>query len=232
MLEPVKSDKILLVEDDQNLGYLLSERLLERGYDVSWKKNGKDALTIFEEFSFTLCLVDIIVPGIDGIELVKRIKKLKPSTPIIFITARALKSDVMAGYDAGCDDYITKPFEVYELLLKVKAMIARASGRLTHEERFYRMGNLELDAETQRLLWADKETKVNRTESQLLKLLLSSGGEVVTRNFLLETIWGRNDIYTSKSLDTYLSKVRKYLKGTNLELINIYGLGYQIKCSE
>lgn len=225
-------DKVLLVEDDENLGYLLSESLIEHGYQVSWHKNGKDAFSVFEEQAFTLCLVDVIVPGIDGIELVKRIKKIKPNTPIIFITARALKSDVMAGYDAGCDDYITKPFEVYQLLLKTKALIARSSGRLNQEARYFNMGNLKLDAETQRLLWTDGETKVNRTESQLLKLLLSSGGEVVTRNFLLETIWGRNDMYTSKSLDTYLSKVRKYLKETNLELVNIYGLGYQIKCTE
>jgi len=224
--------KILLVEDDPNLGYLLSESLKEQEYHVKWCKDGNEAWKAFENGSYSLCLVDIIVPGLDGLELVKRIKKLRSSTPIIFITARALKSDVMAGYAAGCDDYIVKPFEVYELQLKIKALIARASGKFSNEIRHYTMGSLHLDFDSQKLHNGADEIKLNRIESQLLRLFLSANGEVVTRNFILESIWGRNDMYTSKSLDTYLSKVRKHLKNTEAELENIYGLGYLMKIKE
>ena len=204
----MEEGKILLVEDDQHLGYLLSENLMEHNFKVKWQKDGKSALEKFKSDTFTLCLLDIIVPGVDGLELARSIKKLNPEMPIIFITARSLKSDVIAGYEVGCDDYLIKPFEIYHLILKVKTIIARKNGRLSNEKRFLNMGNVQLDTARQEISIQDQVFSLNRIENQLLSYFLSSDGEVVTRNFLLETIWGRIDIYTSKSLDTYLSRIR------------------------
>jgi two-component system OmpR family response regulator len=228
----MEKGNILLVEDDEHLGYLLSENLIAHHYNVKWRKDGKSGWETFEQDTFKLCLLDIIVPGIDGLELARRIRKAKPEVPIIFITARSLKSDVITGYELGCDDYIIKPFEVFHLMLKVKAVIARRAGHIADKVRFLEMGNLKLDIDRQRITIDDNEINISRIESQLLKFFLSSDGEVVTRNFLLETIWERNDIYTSKSLDTYLSRIRKHLKLADVQLENIYGVGYLLQLEE
>jgi DNA-binding response OmpR family regulator len=223
--------KILLAEDNQSLGFLLKENLEDDDFDISWQQNGIAAWNTFCSEEFDLCLLDIILPGIDGIELAKRIRKKRLEVPIIFITARSLNSDIITGYEVGCDDYIVKPFEEYRLRLKINALLARTKGKKPAEAREFYCGDLRLDTDLQQISWPGGETRLNRIENQILKILLGSEGKIVPRNTILDTVWGRSDIYTSKSLDTYLYAIRKHLKQTNLMLENIYGTGYVIKQS-
>lgn len=217
------------MEDDEHLGYLLSDKLVERNYETTWEKKGDMAWRTFLRDEFDLCLLDILLPGIDGIELARRMRSRKKDIPIIFITARSLKSDVITGYEAGCDDYIIKPFETYELLLKIRALLLRSRGSREELQHFFEMGNFTLDSDLRQISWPGGGCKINRTENEIFRLLLEAEGRVVQRNYLLDRIWGRSDIYTSKSLDTYIYNVRKYLKQTNLVLENIYGAGYVLK---
>ncbi len=219
----------MLVEDDDHLGFLVEDQLSSNDYDVTWVKNGEIAWQKFDNGNFDLCLLDILLPGMDGIELAKKIKNKNRKIPVIFITSRSLKSDIITGFDVGCDDYIVKPFEVYQLLLRIRALLIRVKGYDETEIAHFQIGNLTLDSSQQIIAWPNGSQKINRIENQILSVLMASGQRVVPRNYILETIWGRNDMYTSKSLDTYLYKIRKYLKPTDLTLENIYGSGYVLK---
>lgn len=221
--------RLLLVEDDTHLGFLLKDQLCQNGYDVSWVKDGNLAWEKYQEQHFDLCLLDILLPGVDGIELAKRIKTRDVKIPLIFITSRSLKSDIITGFEVGCDDYIIKPFEVYQLLLKIKALLNRINGENQVVQTQFTLGNTKLNSSLQELISPSGTQKLNRTENQIMSILMASENKVVPRNYILETVWNRNDMYTSKSLDTYLYQLRKYLKQTNLILENIYGSGYVLK---
>ncbi|HAW50723.1 MAG TPA: hypothetical protein DCX54_00100 [Flavobacteriales bacterium] len=228
----MEKHKVILIEDDENLGYLLKESLEIHEFNVRWFTNGLKAWESFESASYDLCLIDVILPGMDGLEIASHINKSHSKLPIIFISARSLKSDIIAGYASGCVDYIVKPFEIYELILKSKAILSNLNKEIQKPDRYYHRANLKLDTSLQLCFIGEENQKVNRIETEILKILLSAEGEVVTRNYILEKIWERNDMYTSKSLDTYLSKIRKLLLPSELSLKNIYGLGYVLEITD
>ena len=229
----MKHARILIVEDDPTMGKLLVDKLEAHGLPNHWEQSGTKALETFDKGGFHLCLLDIMLPGVHGLELARQFKQKQPELPIIFLTARNLKADKLAGYQTGCDDYITKPFEVFELILKIKALLARVyrMPQLSNEE--VQRGELLFRRSERLLKIQDKEFRLTPTEVQLLELLLDGHEQVVPRSFLLERIWGRNDFFTSKCLDTYLSKLRKHFKHSpNLQLENIHGLGYVLRVGD
>jgi len=221
--------RILLVEDDKNMGFLLKENLHMEGYLATLSQDGEDGWKQFQQRSFDLCILDIMLPKKDGLELAREIRKENPSIPLIFLTARSMKRDKIDGFTIGCDDYITKPFDTEELLHRVKALLRRSQNQVIVEEPdVLTLSDKSTFSVADRLLRINNaENRLSSKEAELLKLLSMNNGKVVSRSNILKTIWGRDDYFTSNSLDVYLTKLRKYLKGDDQLIIqNIHGHGY------
>jgi two-component system, OmpR family, response regulator len=228
----VKS-KIFIVEDDLNFGSVMVAYLEMNGYEVVWVNDGKLAIATFNKSFFDLCILDVMLPHVDGFTIGTEIKKQKPATPIIFLTAKTLKDDVLKGFKIGADDYITKPFDSDVLICKIKAILNRnqftpsVSGGSDELE----IGSYKFDHK-KRLLTGPQntETKLSPKESELLKQLIISKNHVLDRDYTLEKIWGEKGYFTARSMDVYITKLRKYLKDDpKLEIANIHGSGYILK---
>lgn len=221
---------ILIVEDDKNMGFLLRENLKMLGFDVKHAEDGEAGAKLFKKEKFDVYLLDIMLPKKDGLALAKEIRETDLTTPIIFLTARSMTQDKIVGFKAGCDDYMTKPFDIEELIYRIQAILKR-----THPEyqikqtKMIHIGGYQF-LPTERILRTDdEEYQLSAKEAGLLKLLAENKNEGVSRSLILKKVWGKDDYFTSKSLDVYLTKVRKYLKNNNqLELMNIHGFGYKL----
>lgn len=221
--------KILLVEDDKNSGYLLSENLIGEGYSVTLCENGELGWEAFIHESFDLCVLDVMLPKKDGMELAANIKKRKPDIPFIFLSARTMSEDKIKGFKIGCDDYITKPFHMEEMLLRVKAVLQRKFRNDIEETKSYQLGTYQFRVDERKIIGSDKKINLSNKEALLFKLFCENMNQVVSRNKILLTIWGRDDYYTSNSLDVYLTKIRKILKESDcMALQNIHGYGYKL----
>ena len=221
--------KILLVEDDKNSGYLLSENLKSEGYSVTVCENGELGWEAFVHESFDLCILDIMLPKKDGMELATNIKNRNPDIPFIFLSARTMSEDKIKGFKIGCDDYITKPFHMEEMLLRVKAVLQRRMRDDIQEVKLFELGSFLFNVDERRITGTDKKIKLSNKEALLFKLFCENMNQVVSRNKILLTIWGRDDYYTSNSLDVYLTKIRKILKESDcMNLQNIHGYGYKL----
>jgi len=221
--------KILLVEDDMNLGFVIQDNLKMNGYKVHLAKNGKSGLTTFHENHFDLCVLDIMLPEKDGFTLAEDIRKTDQNTPIIFLTAKSMTEDKIKGFLAGGDDYITKPFIMDEFLLRIKAILKRTGVRSV-EKAGYQIGELYFD--TENFILNDNDQKINLTkkEAEILKLLCSKKGTVVERELILNMVWGDDNYFNGRSLDVFISKLRKYLSSdSNISLSNIHGIGFCLK---
>ncbi len=226
--------KILIVEDDKNMGYLLKENMKLAGFDPVLCTDGVEGLNTFRSDDFDLCILDIMLPRKDGIKLAKEIKKTNKEIPIIFLTAKSLDEDKIAGFKAGCDDYVTKPFNIEELLLRIQVILNRKYSS-EHEKKpeTLTFGNFSLNCEERILNFGNTSNNLSTKESELIKVLAINKNKVVSRSKILIAVWGRDDYYVSKSLDVYLNKIRKLLcDDTNIELINVHGFGYKllVKC--
>lgn len=219
---------ILLVEDDENLGKLLSAHLDENGFRVQLLTNGNDAKRVMSEIKFSICIFDIMLPGIDGLQLAKSLKEKQPDVPFIFLSARNLKSDKINGYKTGADDYVTKPFDPEELTLKIQAILRRCQPAVQKTFK-YEAGGFVLNCNLRTLEVDDWNKKLSTKENDLLQLLFQSVGEIVPREKALNEVWGRSDYFTSKSMDVYITKIRKMLaNGSDLVLENIHGYGFKL----
>lgn len=221
--------KILLVEDDENLGFMIHDNLKSEGHDVEWQKNGKDALEVFERTSPEVCLVDVMMPKMDGFELVKNIRSKNDLVPILFLTAKSLEEDRLNGFEIGADDYITKPFSMKELTYRIDVFLKRSPIAKEATPKFYSFGNSTFD--TNNLLYETNGVSHSLTqmEAQLLHLLLQKQNELVTREIILETIWGENDYFKGRSLDVFITRLRKYLKtDSKIEIRNHHGVGFSL----
>lgn len=219
---------ILLVEDDENLGKLLSAHLDENGFRVQLLANGNDAKRVMSEIKFNICIFDIMLPGIDGLQLAKGLKEKQPDVPFIFLSARNLKSDKINGYKTGADDYVSKPFDPEELTLKIQAILRRCQPTVQKTFR-YEAGGFVLNCNLRTLEVDDWNKKLSTKENDLLQLLFQSVGEIVPREKALNEVWGRSDYFTSKSMDVYITKIRKMLaNGSDLVLENIHGYGFKL----
>jgi len=222
--------KILLAEDDENLGMLLREYLIAKGFKTELFVNGELALAGFKKNKYDICILDVMMPKMDGFTLAREIKKLNNAMPFIFLTAKSLKEDVLEGFSIGADDYITKPFSMEELMFRIKAILRRVStnnGSDTNET--YQIGEYIFDSQKQLLEHGKKQLKLTTKESELLKLLCNNKNNVLERNFALKTIWQEDSYFNARSMDVYITKLRKYLKDdTTIQILNIHGKGYKL----
>lgn len=225
--------KILLAEDDPNLGEILKDYLEMKGkFDVTLCKDGEEALKTFNNESFDLCIFDVMMPKKDGFTLGKEIRELNPDIPIIFATAKGMMEDKSEAFGLGGDDYITKPFRVEELLLRINALLKRANKEKASEEELpsqFRIGKYHFDYTAQLISIDGNQQKLSTKEAELLRLLCLNMNEVLTRETALLQIWHDDNYFNGRSMDVFLSKLRKYLKeDPNVEIVNVHGKGYKL----
>ncbi|HCC70821.1 MAG TPA: DNA-binding response regulator [Bacteroidales bacterium] len=223
--------KILLAEDDSNLGTLLNDYLTAKNYKVSHFTDGQKALETFRSETFDLCLFDIMLPSLDGINLAKKIRKIEKDIPVIFLTAKSLEKDKIEGFTAGADDYITKPFSMQELLFRIEAILRRTKQHTDDEAKEYKLGKFTFYPLNQ-VLESDKVSrKLTTKESELLILLCKHKNELLERNYALRTIWVDDNYFNARSMDVYITKLRKYLKtDPSITILNVHGRGYKLLC--
>lgn len=222
--------KILLAEDDTNLSALLEEYLGLKGYDVDLYNDGNAALEGFRKNDYDICLLDVMMPQMDGFTLAQEIRKSDKEIPIIFLTAKSMKEDKITGFDIGADDYITKPFSMEELLARVKAVLRRTAISADEPEpAVYHFGRFEFDYDHQLLIIDGEERKLTTKESDLLRMLCKYKNRVMEREEALNKIWGNDSYFTARSMDVFITKLRKYLKADpNIQILNIHGTGYKL----
>lgn len=220
--------KILIAEDDPNLGILLVDLLVSEGYEVILCKDGLTALNSFMENRFTLCLLDVMMPKSDGFTLAREIRKKDQNIPLIFITAKSLKEDKLKGYDSGADDYITKPFDEEELLWKIKAFIRRTAESGSDEKKnVIALGKYVFDFKNQSLSINGQIKRITEKECDILNYLSNHRNHIIKREEMLRDLWGENDYFLGRSLDVFITKIRKYLKeDPDISIENIFGVGF------
>ncbi len=221
--------RILLAEDDENLGVLLREYLKARSFDVELFPNGERALKSFEHNSYDICVLDVMMPVMDGFTVAREIRKLRKETPIIFLTAKSMKEDVIEGFSLGADDYITKPFSMEELIFRIDAILRRTKGNGDENQKEFKLAGYDFDYEKQTLTFADNTIKLTTKESDLLKLLCDNKNSILERNFALKSIWIDDNYFNARSMDVYITKLRKYLKEEpGIQILNIHGKGFKL----
>ena len=222
--------RILLCEDDENLGMLLREYLQAKGYNTDLCSDGEAGYRAFLKTHYDICILDVMMPKKDGFQLAKEIRQSNTDIPIVFLTARQMKEDILEGFKIGADDYITKPFSMEELVFRIEAILRRMRGKKTKEATQYQIGRFIFDTQKQLLTFEDQEPrKLTTKENDLLALLCSHGNEILQRDFALKTIWIDDNYFNARSMDVYITKLRKHLKDDpNIEIINIHGKGYKL----
>ncbi len=224
--------RLLLVEDDPNLGDILQEYLSLKGYDATLCKDGQAGFDAFENQQFDMCVLDVMLPIMDGFTLGKKIREKDGQVPIMFLTARSFKEDKVEGFKLGGDDYMTKPFSMEELQLRIDAILRRAqqkSGAEAIPADNYDIGNYTFDPVKQLLSMADNERKLTTKESQLLDMLCQHKNRILPREKALKKIWGEDTYFTGRSMDVFITKLRKYLKeDEQVNIMNVHGQGYKL----
>lgn len=222
--------KILLVEDDKNLGILLCEFLIVKGYDAALATDGKEGLEFFRNGKYDLCILDVMMPKMDGYALAKEIRLADPKIPIIFLTAKSMKEDTLEGFKSGADDYITKPFSMEELLYRIKAVSKRSNlNRVENENLTFQLGKYLFDPNSQTLENNGESRRLTSKENQLLKILCQNKNQAVQRETALKLIWGDDTYFNARSMDVYISKLRKKFSGDeSIEIVNIHGKGFKL----
>ncbi len=222
--------RLLVVEDDSNLGSILSEYLELKGYQTSWAKDGQEGLLSFYDARFDMCILDIMLPKIDGFELARKIRLIDKRIPIIFLTSKSLKEDTVKGLRLGADDYITKPFSMEELLLRVKAILRRTTRvNKTDDLEVYKFGDFKFDVTRQLLINGNETKRLTPKESGLLKLLCEHENKTLYRNVALQNVWGDDNYFNARSMDVYITKLRKYLKvDEKVKILTIHGQGFKL----
>ncbi len=225
--------RILLCEDDENLGMLLREYLQAKGFNTDLYADGEAGYKAFLNGKFYICFFDVIMPNKDGFTLAQEIRAVNSEVPIIFLTAKTIKDDILEGFKIGADDYITKPFSMEELVFRIEAILRRVKGKKGKEVTMYKIGRFTFDTQKQVLLIDDKVTKLTTKESELLTLLCAHVNEILERNYALKTIWIDDNYFNARSMDVYITKLRKHLKDDpSIEIINIHGKGYKLIAPE
>ena len=222
--------KLLLAEDDENLGLLLKEYLVAKGYDASLFPDGEAAYKGFMRDHYDICILDVMMPKKDGFTLAKDIRIVNQDVPVIFLTAKNMKEDVLEGFKLGADDYITKPFSMEELIMRIEAILRRTSQEsLQNAQPIFTLGRFTFDTKKQTLSEGDNVIKLTTKESDLLKLLCQNANKILERNYALKSIWIDDNYFNARSMDVYITKLRKHLKDEpGVEIINVHGKGYKL----
>lgn len=224
--------KILLTEDDPNLGMLLQEYLIAKGHDVELAKDGNEGLDLFLKHKFDFCILDVMMPKKDGFALAKEIRLNNEQIPIIFLTAKSMQEDTLRGFNAGADDYMTKPFSMEELLMRIKAIMKRV-GQADTKEIFqtYQIGDYDFNPENHELSRDGIKQKLTTKESGLLNLFCQNKNKPISRSYALKLIWGDDSYFNARSMDVYITKLRKHLKSdSSIQILNLHGEGFKLIC--
>ena len=223
--------KILLVEDDQNFGDVLRSYLEMHDYDITLATDGEAGYKAFHQGKYDLCIFDVMMPKKDGFTLAADIRETDKTTPIVFLTAKSMKDDVINGFRLGADDYITKPFSSEELLYRIQAILKRSqpSDNRNEDQKEFIIGKFHFDYPTRILTGGSNNEKLSPKEAQLLRLFCLYMNEVLPRSIALTQIWGEDNYFTARSMDVFVTKLRKYLsEDENIEIVNIHGNGFQL----
>lgn len=223
--------KVLLAEDDKNLGTILKSYLEAKGYPATLCVNGQEAFVEFNKHEYDFCIVDVMMPVKDGFTLAREIRNIDKKVPILFLTAKSMQEDKLRGFEIGADDYITKPFNMEELLARMEAILRRSrkGEKQGPEGDIYKLGRMEFNFVRQTLSLDKEEVKLTSKEAALLKLLCQNLNEVVDRSVALNRIWYDDSYFNARSMDVYITKLRKYLKmDSSVELINVHGVGFKL----
>jgi two-component system OmpR family response regulator len=228
-----QKSKILLVEDDSNFGSVLKNYLELNDYDVTLERDGRLGLAAFQREKFDICLLDIMMPKMDGFALAESIRDVDPDIPLFFLSAKTMKEDILAGYKLGADDYITKPFDSEVLLMKIKAILKRNEETRTETENLeYDLGAYHFNPKLRQLTIAGKTQTLSPKESELLRMLCDFKNDLLPREAALKKIWGSDTYFNGRSMDVYIAKLRKYLKEDGkVEIVNIHGNGFRLVVS-
>lgn len=225
--------RVLLVEDDTNLGFVVKDSLSKAGFQVSLAVDGEQGLQIFQESSFDICVLDVMLPQKDGITLAQDIRASNTTVPIIFLTAKSMIEDKVKGFDAGGDDYLTKPFEMRELEMRINAILKRSAAAPHGDRDQFNIGNYVFDSTNLTLTLGEEVQSLTKKEGSILKLLCMHRNELLKREQLLKAVWGKDDYFSGRSMDVFISKLRKYLKGDpDVEIANLHGVGFKLLASE
>lgn len=217
---------LLLVEDNETLGYVLKEYLEMKGYQLTLAKDGRKGLLLFKKEAYDLCILDIMMPEMDGFTLAEELRHLDPRVPLIFLSAKSLKVDKLKGFNLGADDYIVKPVEEEELVARIKAVLKRSVAS-ADQPILYQIGVYQFDYSNQKLIYQGVEQQLTEREAQLLRLLCQYKGRLLARRHVLKDIWNNNDYFTRRSMDVFISRLRKYLeKDDKIKITNVYGSGF------
>lgn len=226
-----KLSKILYVEDDKTLSYITKENLERKGYLITFCEDGEQALKIFKSENFDICLLDVMIPKIDGFTVAQEIRKINKDIPIIFLTAKSLQEDKIRGLMIGADDYLVKPFSIEELHLKIEIFLKRKfivndSG----SNQVFKIGKLSLDFSNLKLVTPGHEIRLTYREAELLHLLIINKNTLLKRENILKSLWKEDDYFLGRSMDVFISRLRKYLKqDQNLKIENVHGIGFILK---
>jgi DNA-binding response regulator rprY len=222
--------RILLCEDDPNLGSLLREYLVAKDYEVDLMPDGELGYQAFVENEYDLCIFDVMMPNKDGFTLASDIRKKDTKVPIIFLTVKALKQDILEGFKIGADDYITKPFSMEELLFRIEAIMRRVNmQKLQLGTTEYKFGRFMFDYQKQILIFDEEKHKLTTKEAEMLRALLQNANQILERNAALKAIWGEVTYFNARSMDVYITKLRKILQqDPDISIVNIHGKGYKL----
>ncbi len=227
-----KNPHIFLVEDDLSFGAVLKSYLELNDFSVTWIDDGKLAVDRFRTGEFDICLLDVMLPNVDGFTIGTEIRKLNQKIPFIFLTAKTLKEDIIKGFNIGADDYVTKPFDTEVLLCKIKAILKRDGKKPQNQSTFYQLGQYSFDAKLRLIKKEDSQQKLSPKEAELLQMLCENKNELLPREAALKKIWGDDGYFTARSMDVYVTKLRKYLADDpSIEIKNIHGSGFLLKIS-
>jgi DNA-binding response OmpR family regulator len=223
--------KILLVEDDFNLGFVIQDALKMNQFKVILAKDGKEGLKIFSEQDFDICIFDVMLPKKDGFSLAEDVRKLNAQIPIIFLSAKSQSEDKIKGFKLGADDYITKPFNMDELILRIEAILKRSASTGGNESQFnFTIGGYNFDAANYLLTYNQETKTLTKKEADILKILCEQKGKVVERELILNMVWGDDSYFNGRSLDVFITKLRKYLTAdSRVTIKNIHGVGFSLE---
>jgi two-component system, OmpR family, response regulator len=226
--------KVLLCEDDPNLGNVLKNYLELNDYDVTLERDGRLGLAAFQREKFEICLLDIMMPHMDGFQLAEEIRDIDPDVPLFFLSAKTMKEDIIQGYKLGADDYITKPFDSEVLMMKIKAILKRNEEQNRESDNAeFDLGHYHFNPKLRELSIGDNKYTLSPKENDLLKMLSEYKNDLLPRDQALKKIWGSDTYFNGRSMDVYIAKLRKYLKeDTTIEIVNIHGNGFRLVCAE
>jgi len=224
---------LLYVEDDESLSFVTKDNLELKGYQITHCLRGKEAADLIQEASFDLCILDVMLPEMDGFELASLIRTQDKEVPIIFLTAKSLKEDKIHGLKLGADDYITKPFSIEELILKIEVFLRRSKINYRVKQDQFQIGQFHLDYPNLQLKIGKDGRRLTQKEADLLKYFYENANQIVKRSSILKQLWGEDDYFMGRSLDVFISRLRKYLKADpEIKIENIHGVGFRLQLQE